>query len=368
MNCDDAVTPIVTLIAGVLTIGLSCQGFRSLSHRFARDRLRAPWRIFLSLIILFASAVTAITAINTISIWSFHPRDPVPGSLLLVNGHTMHIDCTGSGSPTIILESGLGAAWEIWSRVQPELSRTTRVCSYDRAGYGYSDVLASPRDADHIAAELCVLLGEAKVAGPIVLMGHSLGGVFIRDYATRYPDQVAGLIFVDAVTPSWVLGRVEAPPQPVTGLGIRMACATNFRGLVGACTWPRPSLDLPRWKLAAEGLCHPRICALEAEFDSFDQSGAETLRTGPYGNLPVLVISHDPTHAIVPSDWENAWDQMQRELTGLSVRSRRVVARGSIHVLPLDRPDLINKEVPLFIAQIRATTRQSAYWSARVIE
>src|SRR6202035_355838 len=89
----------------------------------------------------------------------------------------------------------------IWGGVQPVLAKTTRVCSYDRAGFGWSDALPPPRDADHIAAELHGLLAAAKVDGPIVLMGHSIAGMYIRDYATRYPADVVGLIFIDGSTP-----------------------------------------------------------------------------------------------------------------------------------------------------------------------
>src|SRR3984885_16370192 len=86
-------------------------------------------------------------------------------------------------------------------RVQPELAKTTRVCSYDRAGYGGSEMVPGPRDADHVATELHGLLHAAGIEGPIVLMGHSIAGIFIRDYATRYPAQRAGLMFVDGSTP-----------------------------------------------------------------------------------------------------------------------------------------------------------------------
>ncbi len=113
----------------------------------------------------------------------------------------MRIDCMGSGSPTIVLDAGLGNDGLIWGGVQPVLAKTTRACSYDRAGFGWSDALPPPRDADHIADELHGLLAAAGINGPVVLMGHSIAGMYIRDYATRYPTNVAGLIFVDGSTP-----------------------------------------------------------------------------------------------------------------------------------------------------------------------
>jgi pimeloyl-ACP methyl ester carboxylesterase len=282
----------------------------------------------------------------------------------------MHIDCTGSGSPGLVLESGLGNESLIWSKVQPALSRTTRVCSYDRAGYGYSDAQPAPRDADHIAVELHILLLQAKVTGPIILMGHSLGGLFIRDYATRYPEQVSGLIFVDASTP--LQGRNPAfrivKPQGITRLVTKLAFVTNPSRLVGACSWPMSDSDPPGWKLAAEDLCHPQFAALDAESDSFERSGEETVHTGPYGALPVLIFSHDPARTKRAVIWENAWSQMQESLKELSTRSRRIVAKDSTHMVQLDRADLINKEAAQFIEQIRRTVPLSTNYGSTVTE
>ena len=112
------------------------------------------------------------------------------------------MDCTGSGSPTLILDAGLGDDSLIWGGVQPVLARTTRVCAYDRAGWGLSQAVPGPQDANHIADELHGLLTVAGITGPVVLMGHSIAGMYIRAYASRYPAEVAGLIFVDASTPS----------------------------------------------------------------------------------------------------------------------------------------------------------------------
>jgi len=390
MDLDYVFMPVVILFVGISIIWLSLRRALSLTAKVQRKGRRIVERIVLWPVIVLAGAVTASSAFNAIVIWSFRPRDPTPGNIYLVNGHKMHIDCTGTGSPTLVLESGLGSSWEIWYRVQPELSKATRVCSYDRAGYGYSDAQPAPRDADHIADELHSLLFQARINGPIVLMGHSLGGLFIRDYATRYPKDIAGLIFVDAVTPQWGLGQIEAPPQWITELGIRMACSTDATPLVGSCVWPRPG-SAPRWKMATEGLCHPQICAVEPESDSFQRSGEETVRTGPYGTLPVLILSHDPAKALHPAKWGNAWSEvqgrvslffwrarpvnweiawsrMQEDLMKLSTRSRRIVAKNCAHMIQLDRPDLIEKEVSLFIEQVRGAKPQPSNYGSTVTE
>ena len=159
----------------------------------------------------------------------------------------MRIDCSGSGSPAIILDAGLGNDGLIWGGVQPALAKTTRVCSYDRAGFGWSDPLPPPRDADHIAAELHGLLAAAHITGPVVLMGHSIAGMYIRDYASRYPENVAGLIFVDASTPlqnrnAAFKAHPDPGPSRFGALLKKAAIAAGIPRLLGECSPHRPSV------------------------------------------------------------------------------------------------------------------------------
>ncbi|MYE07087.1 MAG: alpha/beta hydrolase, partial [Chloroflexi bacterium] len=124
------------------------------------------------------------------------------GRLIDVGGHRLHLRCTGTGTPLVVLESGgdaLGS--QGWFAVRPKLAGTTRVCTYDRAGYGWSDTGPEPRDALTISTELHRMLRGASEPPPFVLVGHSLGGAFIRVFADRYPDDVAGLVFVDSSHP-----------------------------------------------------------------------------------------------------------------------------------------------------------------------
>ena len=115
----------------------------------------------------------------------FNPED---GRRYDVGGFKMHIDCTGEGSPTVILESGLGDTYVSWRKVQPQIAKFTRVCSYDRAGLGYSDSSSQPRTSKVIAGELHALLKAAGIAPPYVLVGHSMGGYDVRLYASLYPQ------------------------------------------------------------------------------------------------------------------------------------------------------------------------------------
>lgn len=124
-----------------------------------------------------------------------------PGKLYLVGGHRLHLDCHGHGSPTVVLSNGLGGVSAGWGRIAVPVATTTRVCAYDRAGQGWSEEAASPRDGVQSAEELHTLLAKAGEQGPYVLVGHSTGGTYAMTYAARYPGQVAGLVLLDSSSP-----------------------------------------------------------------------------------------------------------------------------------------------------------------------
>jgi pimeloyl-ACP methyl ester carboxylesterase len=133
---------------------------------------------------------------------------PPPGQLVDVGGHRLHLYCTGSGSPTVVLEPGHGGSSSDFGWITPAVARETRVCVYDRAGRGWSDAANSPQDGAHIAADLHTLLERAHVPGPYVLAGHSFGGLYVLSFAAQFPDQVAGMVLLDSTAPN------PGPAQP----------------------------------------------------------------------------------------------------------------------------------------------------------
>jgi pimeloyl-ACP methyl ester carboxylesterase len=120
------------------------------------------------------------------------------GQLFDVGGRRLYLECTGSGSPAVVLQAGLGASSASWGRIAPAVAATTTVCTYDRAGHGRSDEAAAPQDGVALATDLHTLLDRAGVPGPYVLVGHSSGGPYVRVFAGRYPDDVAGMVLLDA--------------------------------------------------------------------------------------------------------------------------------------------------------------------------
>jgi pimeloyl-ACP methyl ester carboxylesterase len=126
------------------------------------------------------------------------PAVAMRGQLVDVGPYRLHLECTGSGGPTVILEPGGGGSAASMGLIAPAVARDSRVCVYDRAGRGWSDSASSPPDGAQIATDLHRLLARAHVPGPYVLAGHSFGGLYVRTYAAKYPDEVAGLVVIDS--------------------------------------------------------------------------------------------------------------------------------------------------------------------------
>jgi pimeloyl-ACP methyl ester carboxylesterase len=148
----------------------------------------------LGLLVLFFAAVYLN---ELVAHYRADQRYPMPGRLVDVGGHRLHIHTVGEGWPTVVLDAGLGESALTWAGIQPEIAKFSRVCSYDRAGMGWSDPGPQPRTYPRIAAELHTLLHNAGEKPPYVLVGHSAGGFTVRLFAQFHPDEVAGVVLVD---------------------------------------------------------------------------------------------------------------------------------------------------------------------------
>ena len=155
---------------------------------------------------------------------------PPPGEMIKVAGHRLHLHCTGHGSPTVILEAGNLGMSAHWVRIQQEVARVTRVCSYDRAGMGWSEAAPGSRDARQIAAQLHSLLSGAGETGPYVPVGHSYGGLYALNHAGQYPAEVAGLVLLDSSHPD----RSPVRPKVRRCFGEPAGWVLSFRGWPGS--------------------------------------------------------------------------------------------------------------------------------------
>jgi pimeloyl-ACP methyl ester carboxylesterase len=272
----------------------------------------------------------------------YHP----PGRLVDIGGYRLHLFCTGEGSSTVILEAGGGNPWLSWYKVQPQVASFARVCSYDRAGLGWSDPSPKPRTAKVIAEELHTLLHNAGMKGPFVLVGHSLGGMDARMFANQYPMEVAGMVLVDSSHPDQ---DDRFPPEAK-----KLAAASYYVIRVMQFTLP---VGLPRLLASRAAppevrgeysavLCRPQfLAAVRAESAAQKESSAQVRVLGPLGNLPLVVLSHDPDKVKFPGNLtepvNREWGKMQEELAQLSTNGTRVVVKGSGHDIQIDEPQAV---------------------------
>jgi pimeloyl-ACP methyl ester carboxylesterase len=250
-----------------------------------------------------------------------------PGEMVNVNGHLMHINCVGEGSPTVILEAANLGMSAHWVRVQQQLRKTTRVCAYDRAGMGWSEMGPEPRDARQISSELHALLKGADTEGPYVLVGHSYGGLYARMYAARYPNQVAGVVLVDSSHPEQFTRSEEgrAMYEQARRMGAFVPWLARL-GVIRLTNFYPAHPDLPpqqRAQIAALNSSTQQMVTTVQEFRATPETNAQVRSMGNLGDKPLAVISAGQQ----PPDWL----EMQNELAVLSSNSIHRVVDGATH-------------------------------------
>ncbi len=287
-----------------------------------------------------------------------------PGELIDVGGYRLHLLCTGAGEPTVVLEADTGGFSSSWSLVQAEVARFTRVCSYDRAGYAWSDRApgSMPRTSDQLARELHVLLHRAGVRPPLVLVGHSYGGYHVRLYASRFPEEVAGMVLVDAAHDA----DQGAQPRHAELQGLRLSARrlAGFQllarvGLLRLLLRVRPPESLRQLPPHAQeavrrlGFRPKTIQAVRRELRSLGESMRQVReQAGSLGDRPLVVIRRPRSepHAVAQAhEWE-----VQIELATLSTRSRVMTAAPSGPGLPIDQAALVVEAIRDVVERVRA--------------
>ena len=308
-----------------LAVWMTVQAHRSL-HSLARQLVLYP---------LFVGLVVAGVAgsYETIQEQVDRSATAMPGHLVDVGGRRLYLHCTGSGSPTVVLVSGLAETsiyWEGW--IAPAVAQNTTVCAYDRAGQGWSDPPASPQDGVAVATDLHTLLDHAQIPGPYVLVGHSTGGAYIRVFAARYPDQVAGMVLLDSQPNEAFTGL---PGFPSFYSAIRRASAL-FPSLARVGLFrlvnqfvsdplPVPTRDEERAVISTANLNRIQ----RDEFAELPMSLKEAAALTTLGDRPLIVVT-------AAKGTQTGWLPLQDKMTGLST--------NSVHrVLPdTDHPGLIH--------------------------
>jgi pimeloyl-ACP methyl ester carboxylesterase len=276
---------------------------------------------------------------------------PPPGKLIDLGGYALHLHCTGKGKPTVVIENGFDEFSSDWWQVQRGIEKFTRVCTYDRAGYGWSTPGPLPRTYAQINLDLHRALEKVHEKGPLVLVGHSFGGPVIRQYALSYPADVAGLIFAESVGEAHriVMGEKTArlvefaahKAVPAARDAMTQADQPQAQAQLSDTPVIEPPFDrLPPAQKQARvwALSQPSLQAAE---QSEREWSPEYLalwiakdQRGSLGNLPVMVLAREKGgfaggSDMSAADLEKEWRQEQADLAALSSRGRLVyVASG----------------------------------------
>jgi pimeloyl-ACP methyl ester carboxylesterase len=287
---------------------------------------------------------------------------PAPGRLIDIGGRRLHLNCTGDGSPTVVVENGGGAFSIDWALVQSEVAKTTRICTYDRAGYAWSDPGPLRDLPEQTIADFELLLRIADVRPPYVLVGQSIGGILVRDYQRRLQDAVAGLVLVDPTHDEGLAYVINGQPRPIS-LVTRSELQAFMRELMAK---PSAPLVLPV-KLSAPfdrlpTILQPvRLWAARLYFADQDRNRTPYIGEGqrqefvalrqqrlsathPLGALPLVVLT-------------NGDNKQKEELSALSQAGALVVVKDSCHEIQLCSPGAVIDAIRRVVSHARRRLR-----------
>jgi pimeloyl-ACP methyl ester carboxylesterase len=276
---------------------------------------------------------------------------PPPGQLVDVGGYRLHINCTGTGSPTVVIVAGLGDWSTLWGGyVQPEVAKSTRVCTYDRAGLGWSEAGRLPHDAAQFASELHTLLQNANVPGPYVMVGHSLGGFVVRIFAHDYASEVVGVVLIDSMNPKQVMqsqSHSQAQQLSFQALLARFGIARLLVKLPGLF----PSVPDNEEAYYPLYIRPQSLQATANEFQGLPASAAQAAAVKSFGDLSLIVLTAKLNN--IPN-----WPEWQTELLQLSSNSQQLFAKNSGHNVQADEPDAAVAAIVKMVELVRQSIQK----------
>jgi len=259
---------------------------------------------------------------------------PMPFGMIDIGRYELYYECSGQGSPTVILESGGGADSSYWAAVIEAIEDTTRVCTYDRVNLGRSDSIPGPRTFQDMTRDLQALLENAHIGGSYILVGWSMGGSLVRIFADQHPGEVVGVVLVDSAHPDMGQRLLACLPLESAGEPENILFLRQFFG----------------WMSQSNGSSFPNVEGVNTYASDQQARSVESL-----GDLPLVVISqgsnipglglpmitsHGPLPAETDACLQQVWQDMQSELAGLSSNTTRLTAQGG-HMIPVEQPELI---------------------------
>jgi pimeloyl-ACP methyl ester carboxylesterase len=318
-----------------------------------------------------ALGILALAGIALASGWTYQriaenrddQRYPPPGELHSVHGRLMRIHCRGNGSPTIIVEQGIGGPSIDWNQINDQMAQITRVCDYDRAGMGYSEPAYKPTLAVDVVRNLHALLAEANIDDDLVLVGWSAGGMYAREYYRQFPDRLKGMVLVDSPHEQ---SFQRMPPQPSNQENLDRLMRKYYLAQFG---WLRlngeiedqyansPLPEHDRKRLVAIFEKSHTYRTLVDEGVGLEQDFSRGAMPPNLGDLPVVVIAEGkPRHPYLQENLA-LLHTLQKELAGLSSDGQFIIAENSAHFIHRTEPELILKAVSNVVAAARSGTR-----------
>ncbi len=276
--------------------------------------------------------------------------------MLDIDGRQGHVHCSGSGSPVVVLEAGLPGTSLAWQPVAEAVSRFTRVCSYDRGGYGWSDPGRPPRTGERIVGELHLLLQRADIGPPYVLVGHSFGGLLMQIYAARYPNQTAGMVLVDAAHPEMVHATISTDRMGALGALVDALARTGWARLGIPVPAGDPSSRPAAVRKAERDLllAGKSVRAAADELAVILDTAKEAGRRSPrLGSKPLAVLTQGRREL-------KPWLEKQGELAELSENSYWEVVADAGHFVHHDRPESVAAAIRSVVEAVRNSADSTA--------
>jgi len=291
--------------------------------------------------------------------------------ITLPGGRKLNLYCLGKGKPVVMLETGLGKGAFDWRFVQGTLARTSRVCSYDRAGYWKSPPATGPRDAGAEADDLAALLKAAHLPAPYVIVAHSMGAHIARLYTGRHMRDVAGMVLVDPseeYQEQMALKIIPtAPPMLAADEARRQGCASDPRpaDVTGKCLDPAPPADLPKesvdWFVQAQGPSYSATTLKEYLAMSRTSSDQLVAEKKSLGDRPLILLNAGKKMHVLPGQTDEqtdtltaTWLQRHRDMLAISNHAELRMVENSSHLVTTEQPDAIIRAVNDMVAGLRA--------------
>jgi pimeloyl-ACP methyl ester carboxylesterase len=320
--------------------------------------MRIIVRVILGLLVFAILTLAAGWGYQRIAETRDNERYPPPGTLHSVNGRLMHIHCRGTGSPTVIVEQGIGGPSLDWSVINDQMGQVTRVCDYDRAGMGYSEPSFKPTRATDVAKDLNALLASARIDDGLVFVAWSAGGIYAKEFHRQFPTRVKGMVLVDSTHEQTVQ---RMPPQPSNQENLDNLRRTYYLAQVG---WVRLKGEVPYRKapVSEKNLKRLRAFFLKShtyhtlvdEGVGLEQDLASGMKPPNLGDMPLVVIAEGgPTFPYMVDNLAQ-WHALQQELADLSTDGHLVIAKKSAHFIHRSEPELILEAVRDVVAAVRS--------------